>query len=138
MDNKVHGLGFALTNDGYVITNYHVTEGADSVYIQTRNGEYLKASTISFDAKSDIAILKVESRKFRFNKQQSALPYTFATAKKSLGERVFTLGYPQDEIVYSEGYVSSRNGFSGRFHAVPPGITGRAGPKRSSRNGCLR
>lgn len=113
IDNKYSGTGFALSNDGYVVTNYHVTEGADSVYIQTRNGDYFKASTVSFDAQADIAILKVESRKFRFSKQQNALPYTFASGKKSLGERIYTLGYPQDEIVYNEGYISSKNGFLG-------------------------
>lgn len=113
IENKYSGTGFALSNDGYIVTNYHVTEGADSVYIQTRNGDYFKASTVSFDAQSDIAILKVESGKFRFSKQQNSLPYTFASAKKSLGERIYTLGYPQDEIVYSEGYISSKNGFLG-------------------------
>jgi S1-C subfamily serine protease len=113
IENKYSGTGFALSNDGYVVTNYHVTEGADSVYIQTRNGDYYKAATVSFDAQADIAILKVESGKFRFSKQQNSLPYTFASGKKSLGERIYTLGYPQDEIVYNEGYISSKNGFLG-------------------------
>ena len=34
------GTGFALTNDGYFITSYHVTDGADSVYIQNHDGRY--------------------------------------------------------------------------------------------------
>lgn len=129
IDNKYSGTGFALSNDGYIVTNYHVTEGADSVYIQTRDGNYYKASTVSFDANADIAILKVESRKFRFSKQGN-LPYSFATGKSGLGERVFTLGYPQDEIVYSEGYISSRNGYLGdslQYRLELPAEPGQSG-----------
>jgi len=33
------GTGFALTSSGYLITNYHVVEGADSVYVQNNKGE---------------------------------------------------------------------------------------------------
>lgn len=105
------GTGFALTNDGYLITNYHVTDGADSIYILTRNGGYYKARVIAFEPKTDVAILKVEDKKFRFGKGE--IPYTFATSKAALGTRIYTLGFPQNEIVYNEGYISSRNGYEG-------------------------
>lgn len=129
IENKYSGTGFALSNDGYLVTNYHVTEGADSLYIQTRDGHYYKAFTVSYDAKADIAILKVESKKFRFSKQGS-LPYTFASSKSGLGERIFTLGYPQDEVVYSEGYISSRNGYQGdsmQYRLELPAEPGQSG-----------
>lgn len=105
------GTGFAVSNEGYFVTSYHVTEGADSVYIQNRDGETFKASMVSFDEKTDVALLKVENKTFRFAKKE--VPYNFASGKKSLGANVFTLGYPQDEIVYSEGYISSKNGYEG-------------------------
>lgn len=105
------GTGFALTNDGYVITNYHVTEGADSVYIQTRGGNYYKANVIAFHPQTDLAVLKVQDKNFRFGKGD--LPYTFAPSKAALGARIYTLGFPQDEIVYNEGYISARNGYEG-------------------------
>ncbi len=129
IENKYSGTGFALSNDGYIVTNYHVTEGADSLYIQTRDGNYYKAFTVSFDAQTDIAILKVESEKFKFSKQ-NILPYSFAQCKLGLGERVFTLGYPQDEIVYSEGYISSRNGYLGdsmQYRLELPAEPGQSG-----------
>jgi serine protease Do len=110
-DARYTGTGFAVSNDGYLVTNYHVTEGADSVYIQTSKGDYYKASLVSFDAGKDIALLKVEDKHFRFGK--SEVPYTFSSGKKSLGAKVFTLGYPGDEVVYNEGYISSKNGFEG-------------------------
>jgi S1-C subfamily serine protease len=105
------GTGFALTNDGYVITNYHVTDGADSVYIQTRDGRYHKARIKAIDPKADLAVLKIDEEDFRFGKGE--LPYAFAPGKAALGARIYTLGFPQDEIVYNEGYVSSRNGYEG-------------------------
>ncbi|MFA6152729.1 MAG: serine protease [Chitinophagaceae bacterium] len=129
IENKYSGTGFALSNDGYIVTNYHVTEGADSLYIQTRDGSYYKASTVSFDANADIAILKVESKKFRFSKQ-GVVPYSFATGKSGLGERIFTLGYPQDEVVYSEGYISSKNGYMGdsmQYRLELPAEPGQSG-----------
>ena len=137
IENKYSGTGFALSNDGYIVTNYHVTEGADSLYIQTRDGNYYKAFTVSFDANADIAILKIESKRFKFSKQEN-LPYSFANAKSALGERVFTLGYPQDEIVYSEGYISSRNGYEGdsmQYRLELPAEPGQSGAPVINANG---
>lgn len=122
------GTGFALTNDGYFVTNYHVTEGADSVYIQNREGGYFKAYLVSFDAAADVALLKVDNKLFRFGKTE--VPYTLASAKRLLGSRVYTLGYPQDEIVYNEGYISSKNGFLGdsiQYRLELPASPGQSG-----------
>ncbi len=105
------GTGFAITNDGYIVTSYHVVVGADSVYIRTRNGEYYKTSPIAFDEKADIAVLKVEGKNFRVGKGE--IPYALAANKSNLGARVFTLGFPEDNIVYNEGYVSSKSGYRG-------------------------
>ena len=41
------------------------------------------------------------------------MPYALAKNKKSLGTKVFTLGFPQEEIVYNEGYISAVNGYQG-------------------------
>ena len=114
-DVKYSGTGFALTNDGYFVTADHVVHhdgkgDFDSVYIQTHDGQYYKATLVFADNTKDIAILKVEKKNFHFGKGE--LPYTFATAKASLGSRIFTIGYPKDQEVYDEGYISSRNGFN--------------------------
>jgi serine protease Do len=115
-DVRYSGTGFALTNDGYFVTADHVIHhdgkgDFDSVYIQTHDGQYYKASLIYSDNKRDIALLKVEKKSFRFGKGE--LPYTFATAKAGIGSRIFTLGYPKDEEFFDEGYISSRNGYNG-------------------------
>jgi len=114
-DVKKTGTGFALTNNGYFVTAYHVLHDengyGDSVYIQNREGQYFKASLVTFDAEADVAIMKVDKGGFRFGKGE--LPYAFTQSKASLGTHIFTLGYPTDDIAYDEGYISSRNGFDG-------------------------
>lgn len=122
------GTGFALSNNGYLVTNYHVVSDADSLYIRTRNGNYYKASLKAFNQQADIAILQVTDRGFRFGKGE--LPYSFAAGKTGLGARAFSLGYPQDEIVYNEGYISSRNGFEGdsmQYRLEMPAEPGQSG-----------
>jgi S1-C subfamily serine protease len=122
------GTGFAVTNDGYLVTNYHVTEGADSIYIQNRDGQYFKTTLVSFDEKADVALLKVEDKYFRFGKTE--VPYSFETSKRKLGTKIFTLGFPQDEIVYNQGYISSKNGFDGdslQYRLQIPASPGHSG-----------
>lgn len=111
LEARYTGTGFAISNDGYLVTSYHVIAGADSVYIQNRDGNYYKTHVVAFNEANDVVVLKVEDKKFKFGKQD--VPYTIAKSKKKLGARVFTLGFPQDEIVYNEGYISAKNGYNG-------------------------
>ena len=114
-DVRRTGTGFALTNDGYFVTAYHVINDGngegDSVYIQSNDGIYYKAFVVNYSAESDLAILKVEKKNFQFTKGE--VPYTFAGKKAMLGAQIYTVGYPQEDIVYSEGYISARNGYRG-------------------------
>jgi serine protease Do len=122
------GTGFALSNDGYLITNYHVVDGAENIQVQTRGGKTYTASVIAYEPKTDIALLKVDDKHFRFGKGE--LPYSFLNGKASLGSSVYTLGFPQDEIVYNEGYISSRNGYEGdsnQYRLEVPAGPGQSG-----------
>jgi S1-C subfamily serine protease len=130
------GTGFALTNDGYLVTDYHVIDGADSVYIQTNDGRYFKASVRASDPKNDIAILKIQDSKFRFAKTE--VPYTFSATKSGLGARIYTLGYPEDEIIYNEGYISAKNGYEGdsmQYRLELPADPGQSGAPVLDREG---
>jgi serine protease Do len=125
---KYTGTGFAITNEGYLATNYHVTDGADSIYIQNHEGDYFKASVVAYDPQTDIAILKVDDENFRFGKGD--VPYTFSGSKAGLGARVYTLGFPEDEIIYNEGYISAKNGFendSMQYRLELPADPGQSG-----------
>ena len=58
----------------------------------------------------DLAILRIKDAKFAgFGR----LPYTFKSGDADLGERVYTLGYPREDVVYGEGALSARSGFEG-------------------------
>lgn len=102
--------GFMLTRDGYVATNYHVVNGADSIYLQNSKGEAFKAQVIYADKEKDLAILHIDDNNF---KQLKNIPYTFNKQRVELGEDIYTLGFPKDEAVYGQGYLSSNTGYAG-------------------------
>lgn len=104
------GTGFAISANGYIITNYHVVRGADSVYVQNSKGASYKVKSFYNDPVNDIAILKVNDQSFE---NMHSLPYSLKRGISTIGEPVFTLGFPKDDIVLGDGYVSSRNGING-------------------------
>ena len=115
-DNKFSGTGFALTSEGYIVTSAHVikdadsAKDADSLVIEGRDHKRYHAEMVYSDAKHDLAILRIKDARFTgFGK----LPYTFKGGQADIGERVYTLGYPREDVVYGEGALSARSGFNG-------------------------
>ena len=114
--NEWTGTGFAL-KDNYIVTNYHVVDGAKSISIKGINGNFVKgcdADVIATDKQNDLAILKVNGVTI----QSVNIPYSVKTNTAEVGEEVFVLGYPLtstmgDEIKLTTGVVSSRSGFQG-------------------------
>jgi serine protease Do len=104
------GTGFAISSDGYLVTSYHVINDADSVFIENRAGDRYKVKSIFRDKVHDLAILKIEDEGFTSFEN---LPYAFKSSESDLGEKVFTLGYPREDMVFGEGSLSSRSGFEG-------------------------
>lgn len=130
------GTGFALAPGGYIVTNYHVVADADSVYVQDMFGNYYKAHPVTFNEVLDVSILKVVDESGSFNTDN--IPYTIASDKGRLGAHVFTLGFPQDEVVYNEGYISSKNGYTGdstQFRLEIPAGPGQSGAPVIDGNG---
>ncbi|QMW00102.1 S1C family serine protease [Spirosoma foliorum] len=125
---QVSGSGFLLTGDGYFVTNNHIVRDADSVYVQSTKGEVYKARVVYTDKTHDLAFLQLcDDSAFR---TLPPVPYGFEVRPSDLGERVYTLGYPREEIVYGEGYLSSGTGYRGDSTAyqvaigVNPGNSG--------------
>ncbi|WP_083320887.1 S1 family peptidase [Hymenobacter glacialis] len=109
-ESTISGTGFALTSEGYLVTSYHVIQGADSVLIEGRDKQRYHAEPVYSDVKHDLAILRITDKKFTgFGR----LPYAIKAGQADLGERVFTLGYPREDVVYGEGALSARSGFEG-------------------------
>ena len=55
------GSGVILTQDGYIVTNHHVIEGANSITVRTRSGDEYNASLVGSDEQSDLAVLKIDA-----------------------------------------------------------------------------
>lgn len=120
------GTCFAVNRYGYMVTNYHVIAGADSIYIQNNKGEAFKAVSVFEDISSDLAVIRIADSTFH----SAPLPYSLKPQTARLGEEVFSMGFPRDEIVYGKGYISAQTGFNGDTVAyqvsipVGPGYSG--------------
>lgn len=128
------GTGFAL-KDGYLITNYHVIDGAGSIFVQGVNGNFttkLTATVVASDQANDIALLKITDGRFT---GFGNVPYQLRTTMADVGESVFALGYPLadvmgDEIKFTDGKISSRTGVQGAVNVyqisvpIQPGNSG--------------
>ncbi len=98
------GSGFVISEDGYIVTNNHVIEGADEVEIEFYSGTRLKAEIVGTDPKTDIALLKVES--------DAPLPFvSFGNSDlMRVGDWVVAMGNPLGQgFSVSAGIVSARN-----------------------------
>lgn len=119
--------GFLADGRGYIITNAHVVDEANNLIIENLKGEQYTAIPLYSNPQTDLAILKITDTSY---KKISTLPYSFKKEKSDLAEEIFTLGYPREEVVYSEGYISSKSGYFGDTSAyqinisVNPGNSG--------------
>jgi S1-C subfamily serine protease len=121
--------GFLISSNGYIITNRHVIAGADSVYVESKVNELCryKAKEVYRDKSSDLAILKIVDPDFPTSMK---IPYGFKTRESDLGEPVYTLAFPREDMVYGDGTISSKTGFEGDTAAyqisipVNPGNSG--------------
>lgn len=101
------GSGFVLTQDGYIVTNYHVIEEAvnnDSVDIEVSfaNGDKYSATLVGGEQDNDIAVLKIDATGLQ--------PVTLGDSDQLVvGESVYTIGNPLGELTYSlsDGLVSA-------------------------------
>ena len=129
-DDKVYsaasGSGFAVTSDGYVITNYHVIEGCTDVKIHDK-GNSILATLVTFDPNNDIALLKGDF------KPRSFYPLSRETPK--LLTEIYVAGHPfgnrvSTSVKVTKGIVSSLTGIYNNFSnlqidaAIQPGNSG--------------
>lgn len=107
---KLGGTGFMIDPKGFLVTSAHVVNKADSIYVENNKGDYFKATRVYVNDATDVAILKIDDKRFL---PYRSIPYTLRKTAADLGEKIFTLGYPRSEIVYNEGYLSAMTGYKG-------------------------
>ena len=104
------GTSFLIDGKGYLLTSAHVVDNASQVFVQNVKGEDFRANIIYTDMNRDLAILKINDEDFH---PVNVLPYGIRKSTSDLAEPIFTLGFPKDEIVYGEGYLSAMTGLKG-------------------------
>ncbi|WP_276501557.1 S1C family serine protease [Terrimonas pollutisoli] len=107
---KSGGSGFLIDGKGLLVTNAHVVRNARNIAVQNKSGASFNAKIVLIDEVKDLAILKIEDTNF---KPFASIPYAISKSSTDLASPIFTLGYPRDEIVYGEGYLSAKTGFNG-------------------------
>ncbi|MBK7128228.1 MAG: trypsin-like peptidase domain-containing protein [Crocinitomicaceae bacterium] len=132
------GTAFLISNEGYFITAYHVVEHAELPVLQNKDLNLtFETSVIWSDSASDMAILKChDDLTSHFN----PVPFKFIRKNISLGEDVFTLGYPKKDIVYTAGVISSETGYHSdttTFEVSLPSNPGYSGAPLFTRDGDL-
>ena len=101
------GSGFVLTQDGYIVTNYHVIEDAVNddavtVVVSFENGDKYDAKVVGGERDNDVAVLKIEA--------SGLSAVTLGDSDKLVvGESVYAIGNPLGELTYSftDGMVSA-------------------------------
>jgi serine protease Do len=82
------GTGFIISDDGYIVTNNHVIEGADKIEVRINNKEKYTAKLIGHDTATDLALIKVETK-------QRLTPLPLGDSERlRVGEWVMAIGDP--------------------------------------------
>ena len=84
---SAQGSGFFISADGYLLTNNHVVEGGGEYHVVTDDGRDLRAKLVGRDARTDLALLKVDADK--------PFPFvTFSASQPRVGDWVVAIGNP--------------------------------------------
>lgn len=102
------GSGVIISRDGYIVTNNHVIDGADDVYVTTNSNEEYKAKVVGTDPSTDLALIKIES-----GKELTAIPFGNSDDLR-VGEWVLAIGNPFNlRSTVTAGIVSAKGRAAG-------------------------
>ncbi len=96
------GSGFILTENGYIVTNYHVIEDANSITVSTYDGNTYSAKAVGYDEENDVAVLKIDA--------DGLTPVVLGSSDDSrVGDYVCAIGNPLGELTFSltSGVISA-------------------------------
>ena len=96
------GSGFIVRPNGYLLTNYHVIEGADKIEARLKDGRHFHAKIVGVDDKTDIAVLKIEV-------DQLPIAPLADIESVRVGQQCFAIGNPyEQDYSFSAGHVSGK------------------------------
>ena len=98
------GSGVILSEDGYIVTNHHVIDGASTIKVRTNNGQTYEAALKGTDSKTDLAVLKIEAT--------DLLPAKLADSSAvRVGDFVIAIGNPLGELggTVTDGIISAKD-----------------------------
>jgi serine protease Do len=110
-----------------VLTSYHVVADASTITLGNQKFNQLRARLVYSNPLLDMAVLKVSEDGFEGFPN---VPFSLRRSVADPGEKVYTLGYPREDLVFGEGSVSSYTGYDGDTSAyqisipVNPGNSG--------------
>jgi serine protease Do len=96
------GSGVLVSNDGYIVTNNHVIEGANKVFVRMTNGKTFQATLVGRDRETDIAVIRIAAG--NLNKA------TYGDSNKLVvGELAVAIGNPLGQLggTVTEGIISA-------------------------------
>ena len=111
------GSGVIISNDGYIVTNNHVVDGAEKLEVTLNDNRSFNAQVIGTDATTDLALLKIEA------KDLSPIPFGDSDDIK-VGEWVLAVGNPFGfTSTVTAGIVSAKaRSISSATHSMPMGV----------------
>ena len=102
------GSGVIISRDGYIVTNNHVIDGADDVFVTTNSNEEYKAKVVGTDPSTDLALIKIEG-----GKELTAIPFGNSDDLR-VGEWVLAIGNPFNlRSTVTAGIVSAKGRAAG-------------------------
>ena len=103
-DTGSGGTGFIISEEGYVVSNYHVVEGSSRLSVITYDDQTFDAKIVGYDAANDVAVLKVEAEGLQAAKIGSSDDLI-------VGDQVVAIGHPlgNETATLTVGYVSAKD-----------------------------
>ena len=98
------GSGFIISDDGYILTNFHVIEDSSSISVSMYNGDSYDAALIGYDESNDIAVLKIEA--------EGLSPVILGDSDNlNVGDSVVAIGNPLGELTFTltSGAISAKD-----------------------------